>query len=49
MGSYFVIYMCKPSEVNPREPLIVALMPLHSVSKCKGCLKHDNIRCRSFQ
>jgi hypothetical protein len=49
MESYFVIYRCKPSEMNPREALIVVFMPWHSVSKCKKCLKHVNIPRRSLQ
>jgi hypothetical protein len=35
--------------VSPRSVLVVAFMLLHSVSKCKKCLKHVNMPCRSFQ
>jgi hypothetical protein len=49
MGSYFVIYWHKPSEVSPKDALVVVFMLLESVSKSRRCLKHVNIRCRSFR
>jgi hypothetical protein len=48
MESYFIIYMCKPSEVSPRGAWIVAFIPLHSVFKCKRCLKHVSVPRRSL-
>jgi hypothetical protein len=33
---------------SPKSVVVVAFMPLHSVSKCNKCLKHVNISCRSF-
>jgi hypothetical protein len=49
MEGYSVIYWHKPSEVSLGGALVVTSMLLHSVSKCKGCLQHVNIPCRSFQ
>jgi hypothetical protein len=46
MESSVVIYWRKPSEVSPRDALVVAFMPLHSVSKCIRCFKHVYIPCR---
>jgi hypothetical protein len=34
--------------VSPRSVMVVVFMLLHSVSKCKKCLKYVNISCRSF-
>jgi hypothetical protein len=35
--------------VSPRGALVVVFMLLEIVSKCKRCLKHVNIPCRSFR
>jgi hypothetical protein len=35
--------------VSPKCDLVVTSMLLHNVSKCKKCLKHVNIPCRSFR
>jgi hypothetical protein len=48
MENYFVLYWCKPSGMSPRDALVGAFMPLHSVSKCKRSLKHVNIPCGAF-
>jgi hypothetical protein len=34
--------------VSPKGALVVAFMSLHSVYKCKRCLKHVNISCKTF-
>jgi hypothetical protein len=34
--------------VSPRSVLVVVFMLLHSVSKCKECLKHVNMPCKSY-
>jgi hypothetical protein len=33
---------------SPKSVVVVAFMPLHNVSKCDKCLKHDNISSRNF-
>jgi hypothetical protein len=49
MENYFVLYWRKHSGMSPRDALVGAFMLLHSVSKCKRCLKHINIPCKSLR
>jgi hypothetical protein len=49
MENYFVLYWLKPTEVKPRGALVVAFIPLHSVSMCEKCLKPVNMPCKNFR